>query len=190
MVRFLPFVLAMFLGSTPAPAQPADAYVLDFNGSCTGSYLEIQGEKYVVTAAHCLRDYPLYQVRDNHGHTSWVAPVHVNQTKDIAFLRGPMGSFEARPTRLGKVAVGDQVQYIGHPYPAFYLDLQGRVALLDNYSRVVVHGFAYFRSSGSAVFDPQGNLLGVVSGIVTDDKGGRHLEDLWVFHLLSKEDLP
>ena len=141
--------------------------VHSLNGDKTegsGAYLKYKGHHLVLTAAHV--------VEGNHtaliiaGKERVIADVvYYDEYNDIAILRLE-GLFTRKPLtwRLSDVTIGEKVVYTGFPNGYDALSIQGVTSGFSG-SKIVLHSYAWYGSSGSAVLDEKGRIVGGVSAI-------------------------
>lgn len=155
-------------------------------GHGSGAYLIAHGRRVVVTAAHVVRSESVMAIDGRDGETVVGQVVFTDPARDIAFLVVP--EMETRtPIRYrpqlsyNERMIGTNLTYTGFPSHHDLLTIRGYVAALER-GMVVTNMFGWFGSSGSGVFDQQGRLVGIVSGIDVGNFGFRlPLESLvWV----------
>ena len=148
-------------------------------GKASGNYFKHKGNTFILTAAHvadATKDAKLI-VKERFGiEFSTVRTVYMNDGSDLAVLVLDRELETVEPIKWKRkdrwdVEVGDALFYTGHPMDMDHLSFQGFVSriYLDT---IVMQGFAYMGSSGSAVFDERGKVVGVISAIKFDIPGG------------------
>ena len=148
-------------------------------GKASGNYFKHKGNTFILTAAHvadAAEDATLI-VKERLGiDFSTVRVVYSSEQNDLAILVLDRELQTIDPIRWKRkdrweVDVGDTLYYTGHPMDMDHLTFQGFVSrvYLDT---IVMQGFAYMGSSGSAVFDSRGKVVGVISAIKFDVPGG------------------
>jgi len=138
-------------------------------GHGSGTYMIAYGHRVVVTAAHVVRGERSMAIEGRDGEVVMGKVVFVDENNDIAFLVVP--EMETRtavryhPQRsYDDRLLGTRITYTGFPSHHNLLTIRGYVASLEE-QMVVTNMFGWFGASGSGVFDQQGRLVGVVSGI-------------------------
>lgn len=144
-----------------------------FDGYGTGTYYKLGEHHFVITAAHVVGDFNLTWVQEK-TEVAVDAKVtgrvmHRDPGNDIAIVlldeplksRRPL-SYPRHPR--GDRLLGAEVFYSGHPNLNDLLTIDGRVSgrLGD---RLLIQSFTWFGASGSNVFDHNGNLVGVLTGM-------------------------
>tara|TARA_Y100001970_G_scaffold287553_2_gene412496 strand:- start:1559 stop:2278 length:720 start_codon:yes stop_codon:yes gene_type:complete len=148
-------------------------------GKASGNYFKYRGNTFILTAAHVAdasRDATLI-VKERVGiDYSTVRVAYSSETNDLAILVLDKELETVDPIKWKRkdrwdVDVGDSLYYTGHPMDMDHLSFEGFVSrvYLDT---IVMQGFAYMGSSGSAVFDGRGRVVGVISAIKFDVPGG------------------
>lgn len=148
-------------------------------GKASGNYFKYRGNTFILTAAHVaeVAKEATLIVKERWGiDSSTVKVVYTNHTNDIAILALDRELDTVSPIKWKRkdrwdIDVGDTLYHTGHPMDMDHVSLHGFVSkiYLDT---ILMQGFAYMGSSGSAVFDSRGRVVGVISAIKFDVPGG------------------
>jgi len=127
------------------------------------------GRRVVVTAAHVVRSESVMAIDGRDGETVVGQVVFIDTDIDIAFIVVPemetRTAMRYRPQhRFDDRLVGTSITYTGFPSHHDLLTIRGYVSAVEK-GHIVTNMFGWFGSSGSGVFDQQGRLVGIVSGI-------------------------
>lgn len=143
-------------------------------GQGSGTAWDVNGELKVTTAAHVVA-FREYVIGIHGGRRLLFQVVYVNLRTDFAILEpvetNPDFDIDPLPFKLGEPKYGGAVWYSGSPNGKPHLVLHGHYAgdVFENGVRFrVFDSFAWKGSSGSAVVDSRGGLLGSVSHIDVD----------------------
>ena len=165
---------------------------LDQKGYGSGTYFRLGGIDFILTAAHVTEndylDIMLVEERSTGEGKVLVLGevVYEDAEGDIAIIRlsAPLQSrtplrFRPRTSRL----LGSDIFYTGFPNGNDLLTLRGRIAgPAYGGRRYFAQSYTWFGASGSGVFDAQGHIIGVLTGMdaYQDLQGGFSLpaEDL------------
>ena len=143
------------------------------NNSCTATFI---GPKLALTAAHCVRDVaePVDLTLYN-GKTLIGRVYKKNEEADTALITiDNVGEFPYNPLRCDKAPVqGELISMVGFPAGLPWMFTRGFVAgFADKYIILDIRG--WFGSSGSAVLDADGKIIGLVSVAVNDPSRGTY----------------
>jgi len=138
-------------------------------GHGSGTYMIAHGRRVVVTAAHVVRSESVMAIDGRDGETVVGQVVFVDDKNDLAFIVVPemetRTALRFRPEqRYDERLMGASLTYTGFPSHHDLLTIRGYIAALEH-EMLVTNMFGWFGSSGSGVFDQQGRLVGIVSGI-------------------------
>lgn len=143
-----------------------------FDGYGTGTYYKLGKHHFVITASHVVGETNVAWVQEKTlavdakiiGHV-----MHNDLIHDVAVIlldeplksRRPL-TYPRHPR--GERLLGAEVFYSGHPNRNDLLTIEGRVSgrLGD---RLLLQSFTWFGASGANVFDHNGNLIGVLTGM-------------------------
>ena len=162
-------------------------------GHGTGTYVEIDGSFFVITAKHVTDDHYDYIVSSN-GRSTIGKRVYESNTKDISVLR--VGKIKGvKPIKIDKpcrVKAGDTVYFSG--FPSHYSLLTTRAFIsggTPDGNTKYMQGLAWFGSSGSGVFNEKSMLCGVITAIAVERKGffTHTIESLNYSDLLTAKEL-
>jgi serine protease Do len=145
-------------------------------GHGTGTYI---GNGRFLTAAHVVTGSEGGTLTDYRGAKLPYTVVIINEANDVAVVQAnPLDvQLPARTISCRVPAIGEEVEFIGHPLRWTYVHSWGRIA-----SRTIdVPGFAASAlwitapvgagQSGSAVLDKDGNIVGIVNAGMSDSTG-------------------
>lgn len=147
-------------------------------GKASGNYFKHRGYRFILTAAHVALtpdNIKLY-VKERFGVGKHQAKVvFVDRETDLAVIvieekLDTVVAINWRRKDYWKIDVGDKLYYTGHPMDMEYMSFNGSVSRVFS-NMLIMQGWAYMGSSGSAVFDPDGRVVGVVSAIRGDWNG-------------------
>ena len=133
----------------------------------SGNLLEYRKEHYIMTAYHVVKDSLFLVLVEKDGNTVPASVIYSDDKKDIAILE-PHGSFnstEAIKHRKKKHdLLGTPVYHCGHPTGAYFNISEGIITSfsVDSY---IINSFSMPGSSGSVVFDKDGDIVGIVVSV-------------------------
>ncbi len=137
----------------------------------SGTYFNIGEHQVVITAAHVVRDMPfmLIQAQGQEQSMAVTAYVQFDQAQDLAvlLLPEPLNSREAihlEPLTNHETLIGQSVVYTGFPGEHDLQTIFGAVSGIED-GNIVMHSYAWPGSSGAAVLDDKGRLVGVLRAI-------------------------
>jgi hypothetical protein len=160
-------------------------------GHGSGSVIYYKGMHLVLTAQHVTWDDlgTLYYVESDHESLLGVL-IYADAINDIALLYLPTHFENIVPMKYSPLDsvldIGDQVLYSAYPSDHQLLSFRGRVAgyesLRGRGTQIILHTYGWFGCSGSVIYDPKGNIVGVLWGIdVEHYPGTQAVEDIiWV----------
>ena len=136
-------------------------------GHGSGNYFKIGKEKFIITAAHVIRESAVFFVEDK-GEAVFLEPVHVDKYCDMAILmpHRELHTIKAANYKVNKKKdiLGMTINYTGYPSDLPKVMLSGEVSH-SGLSYAIIHSYAAPGSSGSIVFDNSGRIIGVVSAV-------------------------
>ena len=132
----------------------------------TGTVFRYKNQNVVITAAHVVGSVGnLIMVTDGEKDIS-AHLVYYDKEQDIAVLRlaEPLGvrPMPLRPAKMRNLKIGDEVLYSGHPNISGLLTIRGYIAGVHSSGHLFLHSYAWSGASGSAVFDTDGHLVGIL----------------------------
>jgi len=160
-------------------------------GHGSGSVINYKGMHLVLTAQHVAEDDigTLYYV-ENAAESLVGVLIYADEVHDFALLYLPTKFVNVEPMKYSPVdsivEVGDQVLYSAYPSDHQLLSFRGRVAgyesLRGRGTQIILHTYGWFGCSGSVIYDPKGNIVGVLWGIDMEQyPGTQAIEDIiWV----------
>jgi serine protease Do len=166
-----------------APGSPSGE--VTFSG--LGSGVVIDGDGYIITAAHVVQTADLVEVEFQSGERATAAVISSDPSSDLAMVKVDRMPAGIRPLPLGdsdRVRIGEQVFVVGAPYgldgtltvghisarhsgdDSDSLGLTGPDVELFQTDAAINQG-----NSGGPMFDMQGNVIGIVSHILSQSGG-------------------
>ncbi|MEO1201427.1 MAG: trypsin-like peptidase domain-containing protein [Pseudomonadota bacterium] len=166
-----------------APGEPGGE--VSFSG--LGSGVLISEEGYIVTAAHVVQTADLVEVEFTDGSIVTAAIISSDPGSDLALLKADRMPEYARPASLGDsddVRVGEEVFVVGAPYGLNGTLTVGHISARHDGDEADVFGMGatdveLFQTdaainrgnSGGPMFDMDGNVIGIVSYILSQSGG-------------------
>jgi S1-C subfamily serine protease len=138
-------------------------------GTASGGYFVYNGYEFILTAAHVVAEGDKFVAHERYGiDTVECKLLYVNKVYDIAVIM-PLDDFETlKPVRFDSdygMKRGEPLYYTGYPAEMQEITMQGSFS--GNAGEYyLMQSSAWMGSSGSPVFDGQGRVVGVVSGII------------------------
>ena len=138
-------------------------------GTASGGYFIYNGYRFILTAAHVVSEGEEIYAHERYGiETVKCKVLYVNKVYDIAVIM-PHDKFKTlKPVKYTYdygLKKGEPLYYTGYPAEMQEITMRGSFAgNVDDY--YLMQSAAWMGSSGSPVFDGQGRVIGVVSGIV------------------------
>lgn len=138
-------------------------------GTASGGYFIYNGYKFILTAAHVIAEGDEFYAHERFGIEKVECKVlYVNNLYDIAVIM-PLDDFKTqKPIKYTydySLKRGEPLYYTGYPAEMQEITMKGSFAghAQDYY---LIQSAAWMGSSGSPVFDGQGRVIGVISGII------------------------
>ncbi len=166
-----------------APGEPGGE--VSFSGLGSGVLIDDQG--YIVTAAHVVQTADLVEVEFADGSLVTAAIISSDPSSDLALLKADRMPDDARPATLGdsdEVRVGEEVFIVGAPYGLDGTLTVGHISARHDGDEAGVFGMGatdveLFQTdaainqgnSGGPMFDMDGNVVGIVSYILSQSGG-------------------
>ena len=143
----------------------------DYHGKASGNYFKYKGYTFVLTAAHVgiVPDGIEIYAKERFGVGKSIAKlVYADTETDLAILvlEEELGTVEPIPWQRKDhwdIDIGDDVYYTGHPMDMSYMSFSGTVSKVFS-NMLILQGWAYMGTSGSAVFDKRGKVVGFKTG--------------------------
>ena len=136
-------------------------------GHGSGNYFKIGKERFIITAAHVLRESAVFFIQDK-GEAVFLEPIYSDMFYDMAILVPHRELSDIKPVeyRINKKKdiLGMTVNYTGYPSDLPKVMLSGVVSH-SGLSYAIIHSYAAPGSSGSIIFDNSGRAIGVVSAV-------------------------
>jgi S1-C subfamily serine protease len=165
-------------------------------GVGTGTVFEFKGQTIVLTAAHVLGPAPYYFVIDTGFEEVQGELIYLDEQTDLAVILLPecktVSPMRFNPVRPKSVKFGDKTLYSGYPNNDSLLTLEGYIAGDHPWGYLLIHSYTWPGSSGSAVFDSHGRVIGVLIAVsVGEDITGMPtlIEDIMVVTPIWRLDL-
>ena len=139
-------------------------------GHGSGAYVKINGQHFIITAKHVVRDDWLFFIEGENKEAVVGQVIYRSEKKDIALIKIPKLRSKKvanlKATQQHDLRVGDKVVYSGYPSTYELLTSSGSVSGYETWGEsVLVQGWAWPGSSGSAVFNEDGNIIGLVVAV-------------------------
>ena len=140
-------------------------------GHGSGAYIKLSGQYFIITAKHVVGSDWLFLIEGSNKEESVIGQVvYRSDKKDIALLKIPKlksrTAAQLKVTEQKDLKIGHEVVYSGYPSSYELLTSSGIVSGYENWGdSVLVQGWAWPGSSGSAVFNENGNIVGLVIAI-------------------------
>lgn len=135
--------------------------------SGSGNLVNYKKELYVITAYHVVRDSLFLTLVEKDGNTVPASILYSDEKSDIAILV-PHGGFNATEDAAYRKRrhdlLGTEVYHCGHPVGTYFNISEGIITSFAG-DGFIVNSFSLPGSSGSMVFDEDGNIVGVVVSV-------------------------
>lgn len=133
----------------------------------SGNYFHIHGHTFILTAAHVVDGFDAVAITERSGDIHGATIMHIDHSIDLAIIKpdAPLGFTKAidyRPSK--KIDICREVFYCGQPNQMYFSTFHGRTAGLSG-QYILVDTFAWPGSSGSVIFNKEGQAVGVVSSV-------------------------
>lgn len=180
------------MSNTEKKVRQASVKVSRFGGGHgSGSVIDYKGMHLVLTAQHVAEaDIGTLYYVENATESLLGVLIYADEANDFALLYLPTKFVNVEPMKYSPldsiVEVGDQVLYSAYPSQHQLLSFRGRVAgyesLRGRGTQIILHTYGWFGCSGSVIYDPKGNIVGVLWGIDMEQyPGTQAIEDIiWV----------
>jgi|7_EtaG_2_1085326.scaffolds.fasta_scaffold00538_10 hypothetical protein len=135
----------------------------------SGTYILFHNEKVIFTAAHVVSDGDTHTILDSNGERVSAEVIYRDNDVDFAILR-PSEELSVRPFRFRvtkfseRKLIGDRVIFSGYPSHHDLLTTRGEIIGVEAGS-ILIHSYAWLGSSGSCVFDNNGNFIGILRAL-------------------------
>ena len=141
----------------------------DTKGVSTGSgnYMKVNGKKFILTALHVIDGKQNIYVTEKSGIVYTATVKYADPYMDLAILQVAENLDYTKAieyTTIRSRPIGREVFYCGHPNHNAFVSFEGRVNGTDE-QWLTLDIFAWPGSSGSVVFDSEGNAIGVISAV-------------------------
>lgn len=140
----------------------------------SGNYFRIKNEIFVMTAAHVVEGMDEVFITERSGYSYKAKVKHVDQFRDIAIVVPEQELMYTKPVNYQSskfIEIGKEAFYCGNPNNQFFTVYDGRVSGMDN-QFLLINNFAWPGSSGSVVFNKEGNVIGTISAVSVDAPTG------------------
>jgi len=156
----------------------------------SGSYIKYDSKFYILTTSHgIIGDCKSIAIVYFQSFVGCVKIIVNNKSIDYALIeveeidfRKPVKIPSGVSKSLKKHHLMDKVYYTGYPNSAGPLTFGGTISGYDEFGLIYIHSYAWAGSSGAAVFESKGKLIGMVMAIDvgTSEYGVDVLEDIIV----------
>ena len=186
---------AVSLNRSEARVRAASVVVRDHisGGYGSGTLFKMKGKNVIITAAHVVDGRQYMQILGRANESVMGKVIYVDRRYDFAMITVP-DMISVKPLKFkqykGKL-VGTEVAYTGHPAHHELLTVRGRIAGVDNPSKMILmHSYAWMGASGSCVFTLDGKLVGVLVAVDVGRYDGRQIvEDIVWLTPISEIDI-
>jgi len=140
----------------------------------SGNYFHIHGHRFVLTAAHVVEGFPKLIITERSGDLHEANIIYVDTALDIAILKVKTILEFTKPIDYSpskKPEIGKEIFYCGHPNQMYFTSYHGRISGFNG-QYLLLDTFAWPGSSGSMVFNKEGQVVGTVSAISMDAPTG------------------
>lgn len=143
-------------------------------GHGSGSLIRYKGSNFVLTAKHVTGNEIGKLFLITHGNEAMPGVlIYADPVYDIAIVYPVSDLQNAKPIRYSprkkQMNVGEEVTYSGFPSTHEIMTFRGRVAGYettgDTGIQIIMHSYGWFGSSGSVVYDDNGDLVGILWGV-------------------------
>ena len=161
------------LRNTADKSRNAAVRVYSPDGSIRGSgtYFNIGQHQVILTAAHVVQDMPFMMVVGENGEqvVAVTAYLKLDESQDLAILLLPKPLTSRTPIHLDPLRdydglIGSAVVYTGFPGAHDFLTIFGSVSGTEH-GNIVMHSYAWPGSSGAAVLNEKGKVVGILRAI-------------------------
>ena len=161
------------LRKTADKSRNAAVRVYSPDGSIRGSgtYFNIAQHQVILTAAHVVQDMPFMRVVGENGEQALAVTAYIqfDESQDLAILllSEPLSTREAidlDPLRDHSGLIGSSVVYTGFPGAHDLQTIFGAISGAED-GNIVMHSYAWPGSSGSAVINEKGKVVGILRAI-------------------------
>ena len=142
--------------------------------SGSGNYMKINGKKFVLTALHVVDGHEDIFITEKGGADHLAKLKYADPVRDIAILEISRDLKYTKAIEYRSVLVnhiGREVFYCGHPENTSFMNFKGIIGGKDN-QWLMLNIFAWPGSSGSVIFDTNGDVVGVVSAVSISNPTG------------------
>ncbi|HEY3039800.1 MAG TPA: trypsin-like peptidase domain-containing protein [Pyrinomonadaceae bacterium] len=173
-------VVVVHSGAPEGPASPATVEV-DQEGLGSGVLISMDGK--ILTAAHLVEKENGIKVEFANGQRTLARVIASSTSADLALLQVDRIPQSAVPAKLGDsdiVETGDDIFIVGAPYGLSYTLTVGRISgrrpdetrggILSSAEFLQTDAVINPGNSGSPVFNKQGEVVGIVSSIISDSE--------------------
>ena len=140
---------------------------LQKGSSGSGNLVIIDGETYIVTAAHVVEDSIFATAVEKNGNSLPIEIVKVDKVKDVALLKPLIPLQASKPAKI-KIKddnlIGKPVVHCGHPASYTFNVSQGVISGYHN-GYYLISSMALPGASGSIIFGERGDTIGIVSAV-------------------------
>lgn len=136
-------------------------------GSGSGNYFQYNGKRFIVTAAHVVDNSGNIYVGEKNIDVVKAKVVYIDKETDVAVLKTEehlKGTKAIKFKQSKKTFIGEPTYHTGHPDGESWHLSDGIVTKIG-YDFIILNTFAWPGSSGSVVFNSQGEAIGVISAI-------------------------
>lgn len=133
----------------------------------SGNYFKVYRKKFILTALHVVEGANEVFVTDKGGQVYKATIKHKDPFRDLAILTVEEQIKYAKPVEYKipySIDIGKKIAYCGHPDGQYFTCYDGMISGTTN-QYLLLDTFAWPGSSGSAIFDSSGRVIGVLSAV-------------------------
>lgn len=135
--------------------------------SGSGNYMKIDGKKFILTALHVVDGRKDIFITEKAGANHLARLRYADPVRDIAILEVSRDLKYTKAIEYRNISsnhIGREVFYCGHPENTSFMNFKGIIGGTDH-QWLMLNIFAWPGSSGSVIFDSEGNIIGVISAV-------------------------
>ena len=136
-------------------------------GSGSGNYFKYKDKNFIITAAHVIDNEGVIYIGEKNIDIVKATVIYIDKEKDIAIIQPneklkSTKAIKFKPSK--KTYIGESTYHTGHPDGESWHLSDGLVSKVGS-NFLILNTFAWPGSSGSVVFNKEGDVIGVISAI-------------------------